>query len=86
MLYLTLGHGSPTSDRATAPGGVESTLGAAMLIAAIVTTPLGLAAAAAAFTHPGWLLAGVAVGVCSSVVPYVTDQPAMARLHQRHSR
>ena len=28
----------------------------------------------------GWLLAGAGVGVCSSVIPYVTDQLAMARL------
>jgi len=32
------------------------------------------------FAHPLWLLWGVGVGVCSSVIPYVTDQLAMARL------
>jgi inner membrane transporter RhtA len=53
-----------------------------MLIAAVVTTLLGLAGAAPAFDHPGWLLAGFAVGVCSSVIPYVTDQLAMARLRR----
>jgi len=42
----------------------------------------GVAAAAPAFTHAGWLLAGVAVGIFSSVVPYVTDQLAMARLRR----
>jgi inner membrane transporter RhtA len=45
-----------------------------------VVTPAGLAAAAPAFAHPAWLLWGVGVGVCSSVIPYVTDQLAMARL------
>jgi drug/metabolite transporter (DMT)-like permease len=33
-----------------------------------------------AFRHPVLLLAGAGVGVCSSVIPYVTDQLAMARL------
>src|ERR1700678_215169 len=33
-----------------------------------------------ALHRPTWLLWGVAVGVCSSVVPYVADQLAMARL------
>jgi inner membrane transporter RhtA len=31
-------------------------------------------------THPLWLAWGAGVGVCSSVIPYVTDQLAMARL------
>ncbi len=53
-----------------------------MLIAAVVTTPLGFVDAAPAFDHPGWLLAGVWVGACSSVIPYVTDQLAMARLRR----
>ncbi len=61
--------------------GVDQ-LGAAMILAAIVATPAGVAAAAPAFTHAGWLLAGVAVGIFSSVVPYVTDQLAMARLRR----
>jgi len=30
--------------------------------------------------HPLLLLAGIGVGICSSVIPYVTDQLAMARL------
>ena len=33
-----------------------------------------------AFTQPLLLLAGIGVGVCSSVIPYVTDQLALARL------
>jgi inner membrane transporter RhtA len=45
-----------------------------------VATPFGIASAAPAFTHPMWLAWGVGVGVCSSVIPYVTDQLAMARL------
>ena len=55
-------------------------LGAAMLVAAVVATPAGLPGAIPAFTHPVWLAWGIGVGVCSSVIPYVTDQLAMARL------
>jgi inner membrane transporter RhtA len=55
-------------------------LAAAMLVAALVVTPLGGWRAATAFAHPIVLLAGVGVGVSSSVVPYVTDQLAMAQL------
>jgi inner membrane transporter RhtA len=55
-------------------------LAAAMLVAAIVVTPIGGWRAVTAFAHPIVLLAGVGVGVSSSVVPYVTDQLAMAQL------
>jgi hypothetical protein len=51
-----------------------------MLIAAAAATPVGLNAALPAFSHPAWLAWGVGVGVCSSVIPYVADQLAMARL------
>lgn len=82
MLYVTLGHRvANTGSRDGSRSGLDQ-LGAAVLIAAVVTTPLGLSGAAPAFAHPGWLLAGVAVGVCSSVIPYVTDQLAMARLRR----
>jgi inner membrane transporter RhtA len=33
-----------------------------------------------ALSQPGLVAAGIGVGVCSSVIPYVTDQLAMARL------
>jgi inner membrane transporter RhtA len=83
MLYLTLGHrvANTRSRDESHYSGIDQ-LGAAMLIAAVVTTPLGLVGAAPAFTHPGRLMAGVAVGIRSSVVPYVTDQLAMARLRR----
>ncbi len=55
-------------------------LGAAMLIAAVAITPIGGWQAARAFADPLVLLAGVGVGVSSSLIPYVTDQLAMARL------
>jgi inner membrane transporter RhtA len=55
-------------------------LGAAMLVAAVVITPIGASRAGGAFADPLLLLAGAGVGICSSVIPYVTDQLAMARL------
>jgi inner membrane transporter RhtA len=51
-----------------------------MLIASVAITPIGGWQAAGAFTDPLALLAGVGVGISSSVIPYVTDQLAMARL------
>ncbi|MGZ4165932.1 MAG: EamA family transporter [Solirubrobacteraceae bacterium] len=55
-------------------------LAAAMLIAAVVVTPIGGWQAVPAMLDPVALLAGIGVGVSSSVIPYVTDQLAMARL------
>ncbi|MFI5271896.1 MAG: EamA family transporter [Ktedonobacterales bacterium] len=76
VLYVTLGH-RIAEDGGSA--GIDR-LGVAMFVALLTITPLGLAGAAVAFSHPLLLLAGIGVGVCSSVVPYVTDQLAMARL------
>jgi inner membrane transporter RhtA len=75
---------SATSASATsaAPMSGIDQLGMSMLIAAVVATPVGLGPAVVAFTHPLWLAWGVGVGLCSSVIPYVTDQLAMARLNR----
>jgi inner membrane transporter RhtA len=75
-LYIVL------ADRvAKRPGLVGiNALGAAMLVAAVVVTPIGGWQAAPAALEPLALLAGIGVGVSSSVIPYVTDQLAMARL------
>jgi inner membrane transporter RhtA len=59
--------------------GVDG-LGAAMLVAAVVVTPLAAWAAVPAFGDPVALAAGVGVGLCSSVIPYVADQLALARI------
>lgn len=74
MLYVILGH-----RIASGPNKVDQ-LGASMLIAAMAATPFGIGPAAPAFSHPVWLLWGIGVGLCSSVIPYLTDQLAMARL------
>jgi len=76
MLYVLLGH-RIAQDGGSA--GIER-LGAAMLVALLAVTPLGIAGAVPAFAHPPLLLAGIGVGICSSVIPYVCDQLAMARL------
>jgi inner membrane transporter RhtA len=55
-------------------------LAASMLIAAVVVTPIGGWDALPAFGHPTALLAGIGVGVSSSVIPYVADQLALRRL------
>ena len=70
------------SHRAAQRGGVPGIdlLGSAMLIAAVVATPIGAWAAVPAFTDPVAIAAGIGVGVSSSVIPYVTDQLAMARM------
>ncbi|MGH2532141.1 MAG: EamA family transporter [Thermomicrobiales bacterium] len=75
LLYVVLGH-----RIAQAGGGRIDLLGAAMIVALVTVTPFAVAGAAPAFTRLDLLLAGVGVGICSSVVPYVCDQLAMARL------
>lgn len=74
--YIVLGHKAAASG---AGAGVER-LGAAMAIAFIVLMPIGFAQAVRVFDSPALVLAGIGVGVCSSVVPYVCDQLAMSRL------
>ena len=55
-------------------------LAASMLIAAVVVTPLAGWATLPALSDPAAIAAGIGVGVTSSVIPYVTDQLALARL------
>jgi inner membrane transporter RhtA len=55
-------------------------LAAAMLVAAVLITPVGGRQVISALSDPVVLLAGAGIGICSSVIPYVTDQLALARL------
>jgi inner membrane transporter RhtA len=73
-LYIVLAH-----RVAQHVGGVDG-LGASMLVAAMAVTPVAGWAAAPSLADPVGLAAGVGVGICSSVIPYVCDQLAMARL------
>ena len=76
MLYVILGH-RIAQDGGSA--GVDR-LGTAMLIAFFVIFPLGFQDALPALTDWQLLFAGIGVGICSSVIPYIADQLAMARL------
>jgi len=73
-LYIVLAH--RVAQRVE---GVDG-LGAAMLVALVAVTPMAGWAAVPALADPVALAAGIGVGVCSSVIPYVCDQLAMARL------
>lgn len=73
VLYVVLGH------RIAGAGGIDG-LAAAMLVALVAITPFGLGPALPALADPTLLLAGIGVGIASSVIPYVCDQLAMARL------
>jgi inner membrane transporter RhtA len=77
-LYIVLAH---RVARRAAVGGIDG-LALAMLVAVVVATPLGGWEALPAFVDPVALGAGVGVGITSSVIPYVCDQLAMARMQR----
>ena len=76
VLYIVLGH-AIAQDGGT--NGIDR-LGASMLVALLAITPIGLPGALPALADVKLLAAGIGVGICSSVIPYVCDQLAMARL------
>ncbi|MEZ5100714.1 MAG: EamA family transporter [Thermoleophilia bacterium] len=75
-LYVVLAHRLAARG---AGAGIDR-LGGAMLVALVVATPVGAWSAGDALADPVVLAAGLGVGVTSSVVPYVLDQMALARL------
>jgi inner membrane transporter RhtA len=75
-LYVVLAH---RVARLEVLSGVDG-LAASMLVAAVVVTPIGGREVLPALGDPVALVAGVGVGVSSSVIPYVCDQLAMRRL------
>jgi inner membrane transporter RhtA len=77
-LYIVLAH---RISRSPSLRGIDG-LGAAMLVAAVAITPLGGAAVVPHLLDPVAVGAGIGVGISSSVIPYVCDQLAMARLRR----
>jgi inner membrane transporter RhtA len=75
-LYIVLGHRAAETG---ASRGIES-VGAAMVVAFMAASPIGFPQAMAALWSPQLILAGIGVGLCSSVIPYISDQLAMSRL------
>ena len=75
-LYIVLAH---RLARSAGIGSIDG-LAAAILVAAIVVTPVAGWSATPALVDPVAVAAGIGVGVTSSVIPYVFDQLAMARL------
>jgi inner membrane transporter RhtA len=75
-LYIVLAH---RVARFEALSGVDG-LAASMLIALVVVTPIGGWEVLPALGDPVAILAGIGVGVSSSLIPYVSDQLAMRRL------
>ena len=76
--YIVLGHRVAQGEQVS---GIDG-LAASMLVALVVVTPLGGWEALPALTDPVALAAGIGVGIASSVIPYVCDQLAMARLER----
>jgi inner membrane transporter RhtA len=74
--YIVLAH---RVARRSGLSGIDG-LAAAMVLAFLFVSPIGLSSAAHAFSDPVAIAAGIGVGVTSSVIPYVFDQLAMARL------
>jgi inner membrane transporter RhtA len=77
-LYVILAHRVAQGGQVS---GIDG-LGAAMLVAWIFVMPVGGWDAAPAFVDPIALAAGIGVGLSSSVIPYVFDQLAMARMRR----
>jgi len=72
-LYIVLSH------RVSRGSGLDG-LAASMVWALVVVTPLAFWDAVPALGDPVAIAAGIGVGIASSVIPYVCDQMAMARL------
>lgn len=74
-LYIVVAHKAARSDA----GGIDG-LAMAMAAASVFVLPVGGVQAVPALADPVALVAGIGVGISSSVIPYVCDQLAMARM------
>ena len=75
--YIALAHRAASR----LPDGISG-LAAAMGAASLFVLPLSVVSALPALTEPIALAAGIGVGISSSVIPYVCDQLAMARMRR----
>jgi inner membrane transporter RhtA len=78
--YIVLAHRAARRFAGAGVGTGIDGLAAAMLVACVVVAPAAIVPAAPALADPLALAAGAGVGISSSVIPYVCDQLAMARL------
>jgi len=58
-------------------------LAIAMVVAAILITPVGVAAGRAALLRPGVLATGLVIGLLSSIIPYSLELEALRRIPAR---
>lgn len=75
--YIVLAHRTARNPHSIS--GIDG-LATAMLTACVFVAPVAAWQAVPALLDPVTLAAGIGVGVCSSVIPYVCDQLAMARM------
>ena len=75
-LYIVLAH---RVARRAAMGGIDG-LAAAMVFGFVFVSPIGFSGAVHALGDPIAVAAGIGVGITSSVIPYVFDKLAMAKL------